>query len=224
MSATKHIAIIPAKKESLRLPCKNTKEFLGEPLFMHSVRYALAEGVMPVVSTDSSYIINICLKHGIEFVEETVDDSNMANCVAQVLEEVPCDGFTLLQPTSPLRMPGVLKMADAYITDTRTDDKPTVYTAQDIKPIGELDGKFRIAYRDQDTPSRFFWFDGNMLTSTTRSFRDTGSLFGNNPKPWVNKFPCTLQIDTPAEWSVLEAVAKLPNFREYVHAGVIVKE
>ena len=71
MSTTKHIAIIPAKKESLRLPCKNTKAFLGEPLFMHSVRYALSEGVMPVVSTDSSYIINI--KEGL----------HMSNCNSQ---------------------------------------------------------------------------------------------------------------------------------------------
>ena len=47
------IAIIPAKKDSIRLPNKNIKEIDNKMLFLYSVEYAIDNNFIPVVSTNS---------------------------------------------------------------------------------------------------------------------------------------------------------------------------
>ena len=79
------IAIIPAKGSSIRVPNKNLSNIAGMPLFMHSVKFAKRVGIVPVVSTDSEEIINICIKNKIRYVKEVVNDSNMLFCIRQVL-------------------------------------------------------------------------------------------------------------------------------------------
>ena len=85
-----NIAIIPAKAESDRCPGKNFRFIGDKPLFEYSVNYAISEGFIPIVSTDSKDIINYCKDKKINYFIETVDDSSMLNCVKQVL-----DGFGL---------------------------------------------------------------------------------------------------------------------------------
>lgn len=205
----KTIAIIPAKGVSSRCPGKNLRSFCGLPLFLHSVLYAQAEGVEPIVSTDSEEVISLCRERNVRFIRESVNDSTMANCVRQVLAQIPCDMFAVLLPTSPLRQPGLLRRMLAACSDGNGD---TAFSAQDIKPIGQLDGKFRLAYRDQDTPSRFYFFDGNISVTTRSFFERTGELFGEDSRPFTHEFPCSLQIDTEEEFAALEHLARHAAF------------
>lgn len=213
----KTIAIIPAKGNSKRCPGKNLRNFLGYPLFLYSVFYAQSEGITPVVSTDSDEIAQICKNYGINVVREQVDDSTMSNCVRQVLQQESCDVFALLMPTSPLRQRGLLRQMLSACLDGSC---VSTFTACDIKLIGQLDGRFQRAYRDQDTKERFLFFDGNISVTSRAYFERTGELFDEYSRPFINAFPCTMQIDTESEFAALEQVASREEFRELLPRNV----
>lgn len=205
----KTIAIIPAKGQSLRCPDKNIRQFAGRPLFLHSVQYARNEGIEPIVSTDSEAIMALCREHGVRVVRETVDDSTMANCVRQVLKQVPCDYFAILLPTSPLRHPGLLR---DMLQVCWSGEAESAYTAHSIKPIGHWKGHFLRAYRDQDTKQKFLFFDGNINVCSRMLFERTGELFHDSTVPFPHEFPANLQIDTEEEFAALEQLALHGDF------------
>ena len=87
MIHNKCLAIIPAKEHSERLPNKNILKINGKELWIHSVEYAINENVDYIVSTDSEHIINQCKTMNIPYFKEIVNDSNMINCIKQVVEK-----------------------------------------------------------------------------------------------------------------------------------------
>lgn len=210
------IAIIPAKALSTRCPGKNLRLLGGLPLFMHSVFYAAAEGFSPVVSTDSERVMEICRNQGIQFVEETVDDRHMGNCARQVIERFRSEIFAILQPTSPFREAGLLRrMHD----DLELHGLSSAFTAQKIKMIGILDGRFHIENRQQDAKRFFRFFDGNLLLRRTEDFLRTGEFFDDDSRPYENRIPCCLQIDTEEEFALLGHLAESAGFRCYLHGA-----
>ncbi len=209
------IAIIPAKACSERCPGKNLRLLGGVPLFLHSVRYARQEGFVPIVSTDSDEIAAICQREGIRVVREEVDDRHMGNCVRQVLAQVSSEQFVILQPTSPLRVAGLLRrMLDEMLRDKLR----SAFTAQHIKMIGLLDGRFHLENREQDASRFFRFFDGNLLLVRTDFFEASGGFFEDCSLTYRNPFPCCLQIDTEAEFAALAALAESPEFRAHLPA------
>ena len=75
------LAIIPAKKDSSRVPNKNIEIINGKMLFVHSINYALENNFIPIVSTDSELIIDYCKENNILYYEENVDETKMENCI-----------------------------------------------------------------------------------------------------------------------------------------------
>jgi CMP-N-acetylneuraminic acid synthetase len=201
------IAIIPAKGQSLRVPNKNISIINNLPLFMHSVKFAKRCGIMPVVSTDSQEIINICKTNKIRYVKETVNDSNMLFCIEQVLKKFPADKFVLMQPTSPIRNMNVFKKMIALSYKHKS-----VISVQDLKFIGFLDRKFYIAYRDQDTKRRFYHFDGNLLIADSNWVLKNKRLFSKDITYVKNSFPYYLQIDDKNEQSVIKIICEKLDF------------
>lgn len=78
--------------------------------------------------------------------------------------------------------------------------------------IGHLDGQFHVAHREQDARKFFYFFDGNINAITQKHFQESGTLFDNDSRPYLNDFPCCLQIDTEEEWKLL---ARLSGNEEY---------
>lgn len=193
------LAIIPAKEHSERLPNKNILPINNKELWLHSVQYAIDEGVDYIVSTDSNYIIDQCIKLNIPYYRETVDDSNIFNCIKQVVQQYPnYKNICLLQPTSPLRQPGMLRsMLNMYI-------ESSCYTSAHIKLIGHLFNKFYIAYRAQDTNNYFEHFDGNILVINKDFLIKENKLFNDKSSFIINKIPYTLQIDTKEEYNLIK--------------------
>lgn len=207
------LAVIPAKKNSERCPGKNCRLFAGRPLFLYSVSYALQEGFVPVVSTDSEDIMECCRREGICYFRETVDDRRMENCVRQVLSRFSCEILAVLQPTSPLRRAGLLRqMAE----DMEKGEIHSAYTAHRIKMIGHLDGQFHVAHREQDARKFFYFFDGNINIITQKHFQESGILFDNGSRPYSNDFPCCLQIDTEEEWKLLSRLSGNEEYQRFL--------
>lgn len=207
------LAIIPAKSSSERCPGKNLRLLAGLPLFLHAVRYARQEGFLAVVSTDSAEVAAICRDEGVRVIREVVDDREMANCVRQVLARVSSGHFAILQPTSPLRVAGLLhQMYD----DMMRENLRSSFTARRIKMVGMLDGKFHLENREQDASRFFEHFDGNLLLVRTDFFEASGGFFEDASRIYRNQFPCSLQIDTEAEFATLAALAECSEFRAHL--------
>lgn len=194
------LSIIPAKKESLRLPNKNILKIKDKELWLYSVEYAILEGTTPIVTTDSKYIIQQCIDRNILYNVENVNDSNMLNCVLDVIDKhYSYDTIAVLQPTSPLRKPGMLKMMANYIKKF-----PSIYTANKVKIIGHIGDVFNIAYRDQDTNNFLYQFDGNIIVARKDLINQEHCLFNNDSVYIVNDRPYSLQIDTYEDYTIIK--------------------
>lgn len=212
---TAPIAIIPAKATSERCPGKNLRLMAGLPLFLHAVRYARQEGFVPIVSTDSAVIATICREEGVRVVKEKVDDRHMANCVRQVLAQVSSEYFAILQPTSPLRVAGMLRR---MFDEMKLENLRSSFTAQHIKMVGLLEGRFYLENREQDASRFFRFFDGNLLLVRSDFFATSGGFFEDSSRTYKTPFPCWLQIDTEAEFATLAFLAESPGFPAHLPA------
>ena len=61
-----HIAVIPARGGSKRIPKKNIKDFCGKPMISYSIEAALNSNIFNevIVSTDSKEIAQVAIEHG----------------------------------------------------------------------------------------------------------------------------------------------------------------
>tara|TARA_B100000941_G_C28504350_1_gene556295 strand:+ start:802 stop:1479 length:678 start_codon:yes stop_codon:yes gene_type:complete len=109
------IAIIPAKKNSTRLPDKNMKKFCGKPLIAHTIIAALKSKYIKkvLVSSDSINTLNIAKKYGAEIhfrpdflTTNKVSSYDVCNYIINKEKKFNTKifkSFIILQPTSPLR-------------------------------------------------------------------------------------------------------------------------
>lgn len=112
-------ALIPARKQSRRLPQKNWREVGGHPLWGHAVHHAYASQVCDplVVSTDDELIQVEVRKYQFESSVVVIEQPQFPQSYNVMLDVVRhadgalqhlginVDAICLLQPTSPLRTP-----------------------------------------------------------------------------------------------------------------------
>lgn len=118
-----HLAIIPARSGSKRLPGKNIMPLAGKPLIAWSITAALESELFDrvIFSTDSEEYAELAKKYGAEIpcLREknlATDHATSVAVVLDVLKRVENSGIsydytTLLQPTSPLRNADDIKAA-----------------------------------------------------------------------------------------------------------------
>lgn len=133
----KAIAIIPARGGSKRLARKNLRPLCGVPLVAWSIRSARdAQLVSDVyVSTDCLEIAMEAKRYGAEVVmrppEISGDSDRIEAALLHVMESVTADIVVTLQPTSPLREPGLI---DRCIQ--RLIDVPQLRSVLTVRPAG----------------------------------------------------------------------------------------
>ena len=120
----RHIAIIPARGGSKRIPRKNILPFRGRPMIGWTIKAALESDVFDkvLVSTDCSEIAEIAIAEGAEVPflrEEHADDQSVvseavASAVNQAMQHYNenFDFVTQLMPNCPLR--GVQEIQHAW--------------------------------------------------------------------------------------------------------------
>lgn len=117
------IAIITARGGSKRIPKKNIKEFLGQPIIVYSIKAALEANIFDevMVSTDSEEIAEIAKKAGasVPFIRSKANSNDFAT-TRDVLEEVIgkyadmrryYDNMCCIYPTAPFITAEKLKSA-----------------------------------------------------------------------------------------------------------------
>jgi CMP-N-acetylneuraminic acid synthetase len=104
--------LIPARGGSKRIPRKNLIDFCGKPLMVWSIEQALVSKEIDkvYVSSEDAEILDCAVLNGAEIVlrpdKLTQDNSTLEDVIEHFLSEVPTDILVVLQPTSPLRLPG----------------------------------------------------------------------------------------------------------------------
>jgi pseudaminic acid cytidylyltransferase len=225
-----NIAIIQARGGSKRIPGKNIKDFLGEPIINYSVKTALScENIFDkvIVTTDSEEIANIAKKAGAEIPfmrpAELADDyTNTADVIVHAIQESgkiynqKIEHACCIYATAPfLRASDISKGFD-LLTEKKVSSVFSVTTfpfpifrAQKIKEDGHLE-MFWPEYeltRSNDLPEafhdagQFYWLDAQKFLNEKR-------MYGKDALPVILPRILVQDIDTPEDWTTAEVLYK----------------
>ncbi|MCR9140714.1 MAG: acylneuraminate cytidylyltransferase family protein [bacterium] len=155
-------AVIPARGGSKGIPRKNIKAIQGKPLIAWSIDAARESKLLSefFVSTDDEEIARVARECGAPVLmrppELATDESKTVDLLQHLAGQKPeMDAFCVLQPTSPLRYPGLI---DECITEYADGDYDTLATGFlcKFREFGTHGNERRQDYKG------FFYDDGNV--------------------------------------------------------------
>jgi len=219
----KTIAIIPARRNSKRLPNKNIKLLGGLPLLVRSINYAIANSSIideVYVSTDSTSIKEIALQYGAKVIERPTHLSGDLEPTVSAIKHVlialkDVETIILLQPTNPLRPKNLLEEAFKVFNNTESHSLFTV--SRDYKKLGKIiDNQYQpfnysIGQRSQDLEP--LYYENGLLYITKIALIKEDIIFNEKSIPFIvnHKF-AEIDIDTQADFDYAEFVLK--NYNE----------
>ncbi len=228
------LAIIPARKNSKRLPNKNCKIFHGKPLILWTIEYAKKSRFIDniIVTTDDPKIINIAKNENIEYLirpeELATDRAKTTDVVLDLLFKIPSlpDYIILLQPTSPLRdnihIDGAIeylnnKNADAVISVCENEHNPlwSNILPEDLSLINFLNPDIKNK-RSQDLP-KYYRLNGAIYICKTSSFIEVKTFFlSSNIYAFVMDKYSSVDIDDQFDFYFAEFIYdKIKNGKEF---------
>ena len=223
-----NLAIIPARGGSKRIPKKNIKPFLGQPIIGYSIEAALNSKVFEevMVSTDDTVIANISKEFGASLPffrseEKSNDFAVLAEVIEEVLSEYSKQGksFTnvcCILPTAPFV--AAKKIAEAL--NTLTDNNfETVFPILEYSfPIQRSlkieDDKISMVWkehlntRSQDLDPRYH-DAGQFYWINVEAFLKSKKIFTSNSGAIVISALEAQDIDTETDWKLAEMKYKL---------------
>lgn len=215
-------SIIPARAQSKRFPGKNSIEFLGLPMIVHSIKYAQAQEDISevVVSTDCPEIKKIALTYGAKVIDRPEQLAKDATPTVDVLQHAltvlddQIEWIVLLQPTNPLRPKDLFKRAQKAIKATGA--KSLFAVSPNHKKIGNIDqGTFKpLNYnpgmRSQDMPPTFY--ENGLLYMTQVDLIRQGMIFDYTSVPLIVEHPYgQVDIDVPGDLAMAKAIYNIYN-------------
>lgn len=198
------VAIIPARGGSKGIPRKNIKNFCGKPLIAWSIEEALkSQYVSKVyVSTEDKEIAEIAQKFGAEIswrpLELASDSATTKAVLIDFVKRINCEALVVLQPTSPIRVNGLIDKAIERFIEKDVDTLATGFTSYqyewtsvDNTPRQELKG--------------WFYDDGNVYVHKPYYLK-AGNYWGEKREAMVIEEFYNHEIDTDVDWVVLESL------------------
>jgi pseudaminic acid cytidylyltransferase len=224
----KNIAIIPARGGSKRIPKKNIRNFIGQPIIAYSIECAIKSRLFDeiMVSTDDEDIARIAIQYGakVPFMrskKNSNDFAGTAEVLIEVLDEysksnINFENCCCIYPTAPFVTEMILKNA-FYIFKTQLFDSffPVIkfsYPVQRSLIIedGETIMKWpeNYKFRSQDLApvyhdaGQFYWLKTNTLIEKKVLWPSkAGSII-------VSELQAH-DIDTETDWRLAELKFKL---------------
>jgi CMP-N-acetylneuraminic acid synthetase len=154
------LGLIPARGGSKGIPRKNLRPLLGKPLMAWSIEAAKESRLLDavVVSTEDAEIARVAREYGAEVVyrpaELASDEADTLPVLQHALRSRPAETLVLLQPTSPIREPGLIDRCIEQFQAAKADSLATGFICK-FTEYGKND------LRRQDIEG-FFYDDGNV--------------------------------------------------------------
>ena len=223
-------ALMPLKAHSERIPGKNFKNFADKPLFKWMIDVLLSVKRIDkiVINTDAQEVL---IKHGLDIQNPKIelrhrkeelcgDFVSMNKILEDDINNLEGDAFLMTHVTNPLlSKQSIEKCLDLFFKrqekDKRYDSLFTVtkhqtrFYDEHAKPINHDPNKL---LRTQDLPA-YFEENSCLYLFTRQSFQLTNARIGKFPL--MQEIPKleAVDIDTPDEWLIGEAIAR--HLREH---------
>lgn len=198
-----YLGIIPARGGSKGVPRKNIKPICGHPLIAWTIRAAQDSKLLTscVVSTEDAEIADIARSYGAEVLlrppELAGDKTISRDVIAHALAATASSHSVLLQPTSPIRSPGLIDRVIEAFEDGAWDSMATGSSHPLYPPHG-------VEHRRQDI-NYVFVNDGSVIVSTAQTVFD-GSLFGRRAGTLITRREENVDIDDEFDFWLAEKV------------------
>lgn len=224
------LAIITARGGSKRIPHKNIKLFLGQPIIKYVIEAALDSNCFNevMVSTDDKEIARISQSFGakIPFFRSAANSGDQATTV-DVIKEVLAgykerdkrfDYFCCIYPTAPFISAERLRKSFKLLIDSGADSAfPVVRFSYPIQRALKIEkGRLKMVYpenlsvRSQDLMpayhdcGQFYWVK-------TKSFLKQGKILTKHTVPIEISELEMQDIDNPEDWKIAEMKYEILN-------------
>jgi CMP-N-acetylneuraminic acid synthetase len=216
-----HLAVIPARGGSKRLPRKNVIDFLGKPILAYTIAAAKTAGIFSriLVSTDDAEIATLAQKYGAEVDMRPValgrDDSTVNDVCIDLLDRLATQGesystLTVLYATAPLRSADDIRATHALLEPGHcefamavTEFQQPVHQALKSDANGQLKAVFpEIVSRRAEVAGQFFAGNGSTYSVTLSAFRRVKGFYGESLRGHVMPPERSVDIDTAADFEL----------------------
>jgi len=222
------LGIVPARSGSKGIANKNLVQLAGVPLIAHTAMAARASRTLDrvVVSTDDERIAAVAREHGLEtpFLRPSAlaaDDTPMLPVLQHAVSSIEESGqlidvVVLLQPTSPLRRAVHIDSAVELLRESGADSVVSVIEVPhrfNPKSVMRFDGGRLQPYenapvltRRQDKPVLYARNGPAVLAVRRNVLMEQGALYGDDCRPLMMDPESSVDIDSPWDLVVAEAV------------------
>jgi CMP-N,N'-diacetyllegionaminic acid synthase len=235
MTDKKILGIIPARGGSKSIPRKNIKPFCGKPLIAWSIQTLKESGVCDrvIVSTDDREIADVAAHFGAEtpfirpaeLAEDTTPTLPVLQHAVSWLKEregYNPDYVLLLEPPSVSKRPFHIREAAELLLKTGADSVVSVAEVPGtFSPYWQLKvgnenrielftgGTMKdVIRRRQDLPKSYYRNSAIYVLKTGCLFTSEPSLYGKDVRGYITDSKYAMDIDTPEDWVVAEALFK----------------
>lgn len=206
------LGVIPARGGSKGIPRKNLKELCRKPLIVWTIEAAKKSKLLDrfVVSTEDEEIAEVSRKYGAEIAhrppELAKDETPILAVLQDILKKIDADVVVLLNPTSPIRNPGLIDRCIRRFLDGAADSLATGFICK-YEEYGTYDG------RRQDIKG-FFYDDGNIYVTKADLVRK-GDRFGKKIERVILDKEQNVDIDDDFDFWLAEQILK----KRLAHSG-----
>jgi pseudaminic acid cytidylyltransferase len=226
-----HIAVIPARGGSKRIPGKNIKNFYGTPMLQATIEKTLYSGIFDsiYVSTEDVTITQLAVKCGAKIVTRenhlsddyatTIDVIHAAVTQLHKVESSAIDFVTCVYPVTPFLAIDHLRRGLEILWE---NSESYVFAVQDQST--QVGRSFRINKKDK--LEKVFPTQEQMRTQDLPTIYSDAGLFYMGPaKNWLSRTPLfspnskfvkigkyeSIDIDTEEDWKFAEELYKIRN-------------
>ena len=223
----KYIAVIPARGGSKGLPGKNVRTIAGKPLIAWSVEQALECRRMDCVhvSTDDPGIAEVARQYGADVPylrpEDLAQDATPTEPVLMYALDWykrvgrNFEAIVLLQPTSPLRLPGTLAAAvDAFEKSGSESllgvcENHHFFWRNPANATALYDYRNRPRRQDIRPEDRWYRENGSIYITRTTMFRQHGNRLCAPVHMHIMQEEEGWEIDSLADFAIVETLMNL---------------
>ncbi len=228
----KIVAVIPARGGSKGIPGKNLLPLAEKPLIVWSIEQAFAaRGVIDrvIVSTDSEEIAKVAIDAGAEVPslrpphlagDETQTEPVLLYVVEEMSQQGDCpDAVMLLQPTSPLRLPGSIERAVVRFQARDADSLISMVETHaffwsfpnglEFPPVAGYDFRNRPRRQEIAQTDKKYKENGSIYLTKTSLLCDEQNRLGGVIAGFIMDEAEGIEIDTMADFSIVESLLRL---------------